>query len=61
MNPAPATLTVHETARRLGVSPALTYRAAAQGELPAIRIGGRVLILRAQLERMLAGEEDEPP
>ena len=47
------TILVTEAARRLGISRALAYRAAARGDLPAIRVGGRVLILRAEFERLL--------
>jgi excisionase family DNA binding protein len=49
------TISVRETARRLGISPALAYQAARRRELPVIRIGKRYLVLRAQLEGMLAG------
>ena len=49
------TIEVPEAARRLGISRALAYRAAAHGELPVIRIGGRILVLRAPFEKLLKG------
>jgi excisionase family DNA binding protein len=51
------TLTVGETAHRLGISRALAYKAAQRGELPVIRIGRRYLVLKAQLERILASPD----
>ena len=50
------TITVPEASRRLGISQAAGYNAAKKGELPAIRVGGRVLILKAQFEAMINGE-----
>ena len=58
-----ATLSVDEAARLLGLSRASTYRAVHRGELPCIRIGRRLLIVRGPLERLLNGEAldgDEP-
>jgi excisionase family DNA binding protein len=52
------TLTVEETADRLGISRALAYKAARRGELPIIRIGRRYLVLKAELERMLMATVD---
>ena len=51
-----ATYSIAEAARRLGISRASAYRAAHAGELPAIKIGGRFLVLRKRLDRMLAGD-----
>jgi len=48
------TLTVEEAGRVLGISRTLAYRAARQGELPVIRIGRRYLVLKAELQRLLA-------
>jgi excisionase family DNA binding protein len=52
------TLTVPEVASRLGLSRNGAYEAVAAGHIPSIRIGRRVLIPRAALDRMLerAGE-----
>jgi len=47
------TVTVAEAARLLGISRSSTYRAAHSGQLPALVIGKRVLVLREQLEGLL--------
>jgi excisionase family DNA binding protein len=47
------TYTLSEAASRLGISRALAYEAAQRGELPACRIGRRVLVPRAALLRLL--------
>ena len=44
---------VREVAVRLGLSEACVYKAAANGDLPSLRIRGRVLIPREALERLL--------
>jgi len=49
------TLTVNEAADKLGISRAGAYAAAQRGDLPSIRVGGRVLIPRAQFDRLLSG------
>ena len=54
------TVSMAVAARLLGISKATAYRAAARGELPAIRVRGRVLILRRALLSMVgrpAGED----
>lgn len=47
------TLTVEEAAATLGVSRASAYEAVRRGEIPAIRIGRRVLVPRVALDRLL--------
>ena len=47
------TYTLNEAARRLGISRALAYEAAHRGELPVCRIGRRMLVPRAALQRLL--------
>jgi len=47
------TYTLTEAARRLGISRALAYQAAHRGELPVCRIGRRMLVPRAALDRLL--------
>lgn len=47
------TLTVPEVAALLGLSRNSTYEAIAVGQIPSIRIGRRVLVPRAALERLL--------
>lgn len=56
--PESATVSVPEAARLLGISRAGAYRAAAAGQLPAIRIGARVVISRARLMEMIEGKRD---
>jgi len=47
------TLTVEEAAEALGISRALAYEAVKRGEIPHIRIGKRILVPKAQLDRLL--------
>jgi excisionase family DNA binding protein len=56
--PRRLTYTVDEAAKLLGLGRNHAYEAAKSGELPSIRIGKRILIPRAALERML--NEIEP-
>jgi excisionase family DNA binding protein len=49
----PATLTVEEAARKLGISRGLAFRLARNGRLPAWRLGRRLLICRPALEAIL--------
>ena len=50
------TLTIEEAARALGIGRNQGYLAAKRGDIPVIRIGKRMLVPRAALERMLEGE-----
>ena len=55
----PHVLTVEEAAQVLGISRWLAYEQARSGELAGVRvlrIGRRLLVPRAALERVLAGE-----
>ena len=54
------TISVGRAATLLGISRASAYNAVRRGELPAIRVGGRVLVLRSGIERLLAGETQSP-
>ncbi|MBI3910326.1 MAG: helix-turn-helix domain-containing protein [Armatimonadetes bacterium] len=47
-------LTVAETARELRLGRSATYEAVKRGEIPSVRIGRRILIPVAALERLLA-------
>ena len=47
------TLTVEETARVLGIGRQLAYDRVKTGEIPAIRVGRRLLVPRWALEKML--------
>jgi len=53
--PQRQTLTAKETAEILGVATPTVYAAVKRGELPAIKIGDRVLIPRAAVQHMLEG------
>jgi excisionase family DNA binding protein len=50
----PKTMTVPEAATYLGISRSAAYRAARNGELPTLRIGTRILVVRDRLEQLLA-------
>jgi excisionase family DNA binding protein len=49
----PATLTVEQAGHLLGISRRSAYRAAEAGHIPVIRLGRRILVPTALLERML--------
>jgi excisionase family DNA binding protein len=51
-------VTLNEAAVILGISRGSAYEAAKRGEIPTIRIGRRLLVPLAALERMLAGDAD---
>ncbi len=48
------TLTVDETAKCLGIGRNSAYEAIAKGEIPVVKIGKRLLVPKAALERLLA-------
>jgi excisionase family DNA binding protein len=50
------TVTVERAGKLLGLSRNSAYAAARNGQLPVIRIGKRILVPKAQLERLLSGE-----
>jgi excisionase family DNA binding protein len=54
--PTPATTTVAEAAKRLGIGRNQAYGAAHRGEIPVIKIGTRLLVPTAALDRLLNGE-----
>lgn len=62
-------MSVTEAARLLGISRTLAYELVARGELPALRLGGRIVILTRPLLRLLGalppgddtGRESEAP
>jgi excisionase family DNA binding protein len=49
-------LTIPEAAKLLRISPLIAYKHARSGRLPSIRLGRRVLVPRAALDKFLAGE-----
>jgi excisionase family DNA binding protein len=51
-----AVLTVPEAGKLLGLSKNPAYSAAARGEIPTIRIGRKLVVPKAALARLLAGE-----
>lgn len=53
------TYTVPEAGRLLGISRGTAYAAAAEKTLPTIRIGRRLLVPRAALERLLDRTDEE--
>ena len=57
--PASETTTVPAAAKRLRIGRNQAYKAVANGELPVIRIGRRLLVPTAALDRMLNGESAE--
>ena len=57
----PMLLTVTEAARLLRISRNLCYELIAQGRLPHIRLGRRILLPRYGLEQWIAHEAGLPP
>lgn len=55
------TFTIEETAEILGIGRSLAYDAARRGEIPAVKLGRRMVVPRERLEALLAGENGEPP
>jgi excisionase family DNA binding protein len=49
----PATMTVEEAARVLGISRGTAYKAARAGQIPTLRLGNRLLVPRPALNRLL--------
>jgi excisionase family DNA binding protein len=48
------TQSIDETAKELGIGRNQAYAAAKRGEIPTIRIGKRILVLKEPLRRLLA-------
>jgi len=49
----PKTQSINKTAKDLGIGINQAYAAAKRGEIPTIRIGNRILVLREPFKRML--------
>ncbi len=49
------TQTIEEAAKELGIGRNQAYAAAKRGEIPIIRIGKRILVLREPFKKMLGG------
>jgi excisionase family DNA binding protein len=54
---ASLTLSVSEAANLLGVSRDLVYELVAEGELPALRLGRRIVLPRRALEELVNGAD----
>ena len=54
-------LTVEEARARLGLSRGLIYEAIRTGQIPAVRVGRRILIPIAALEQLLASPTAQIP
>lgn len=52
------TMTVEQAAKVLSIGRNQAYDGVARGEIPHLRIGKRILVLREPLERMLRGEAE---
>ncbi len=50
----PLVCTVEQAGRLLGISRTLAYELAGQGELPALRLGRRIVVPLAALDALLA-------
>lgn len=57
-NPDSKVLTVREAATMLRLGLNSTYEAIRRGELPALRVGRRLLVPRAALEDLLKGSKE---
>ena len=55
------TMSIPEAAEVLGIGVNGAYEAAKRGEIPTIRIGKRLLVLREPLRRILHGSSNECP
>jgi excisionase family DNA binding protein len=55
-----ATISVPDAARLLGISESAAYEAAARGDIPTLRIGRRVLVVRQALIAMLTAASVAP-
>ena len=59
MEPSKATITVEEAAQLLGIGRNTAYEGVRNGDLPSIRVGRRILVPTARLERLLEGDTEE--
>jgi excisionase family DNA binding protein len=51
------TMSVRDAGKILGVSKNTAYNAARTGQIAVIRIGGKMLVSRAVLDKILSGED----
>lgn len=52
----PLTVTVEEAGRALGIGRNAAYDAVKRGEIPSLKLGRRVVVPIAGLERLVSGE-----
>jgi excisionase family DNA binding protein len=57
---ARATYSVDEAAAKLGLNRNSAYAGVKAGTIPSIRVGGRLLVPKAMLDRMLGTEDPTP-
>jgi len=55
------TYTVQEAAARLGLCKNAMYSAVKRGDVFAVRVGDRLLIPKARLEKLLSGNNGQQP
>ena len=53
-------ISINEAAETLGIGISKAYQAAKSGDIPTIRLGKRILVPVAALEKMLAKANPEP-
>jgi excisionase family DNA binding protein len=58
--PVRLTLTVEEAAAHLGISRNSAYEAVRRGEIPSVRIGGRIVIPRRRFLEWLGADIEGP-
>lgn len=56
---AAATMKVEEAAQLLGIGRNQAYEAVRRGEIPSLKIGGRILVPRRRLMALINGDEEE--
>ena len=54
-----ATMKVEEAAQLLGIGRNQAYEAVRRGDIPSLRIGGRILVPRRRLMALINGDEEE--
>lgn len=55
------TLSIDQTAEILGISRGLVYGLVARGELPSIRCGRRILVLKRAIDNLVNGDDAPTP
>jgi len=55
------TLSIDQTAEILGISRGLVYGLVARGELPSIRFGRRILVLKKAIDKLVNADDAAAP